>query len=64
MPACAPLAHGRPAYDAIEQARVEAIGANALGGVRENLRAVLEHAYARRAVNPIEAAANPPWPRC
>jgi cobaltochelatase CobT len=49
-----------PVYDAIEQARVEAIGANALGGVRENLKAVLEHAYARRAVNPIEAAANPP----
>jgi cobaltochelatase CobT len=64
-----PVAHARlrpaspmaaPAYDAIEQARVEAIGANALGGVRENLKAVLEHNYARRAVNPIEAAANPP----
>ncbi len=29
-------------YDAIETARVEAIGANALGGVRANLRAALE----------------------
>jgi cobaltochelatase CobT len=64
-----PAAHARqrprsplaaPVYDAIEQARVEAIGANALGGVRENLKAVLDHAYARRAMNPIEAAANPP----
>jgi cobaltochelatase CobT len=64
-----PVAHARyrpkspmaaPVYDAIEQARIEAIGANALGGVRQNLKAVLEHTYARRAVNPIEATANPP----
>src|SRR3954471_1330517 len=30
------------AFDAVETARIEAIGANALGGVRENLRAALE----------------------
>ena len=29
-------------FEAIEQARIESIGANALGGVRENLRAALE----------------------
>ena len=51
---------GQPVYDAIEQARLEGIGANALGGVRENLKAVLEHQWARRSFNQIEALANPP----
>src|SRR3954471_1155820 len=51
---------GQPIYDAIEQARIEAIGANALGGVRENLKAVMEQAWAKRAFNQIEAMANPP----
>jgi len=51
---------GGPVYDAIEQARIEAIGANALGGVRQNLKAVLEHTYAKRAFNQAEALANPP----
>jgi len=50
----------QPAYDAIETARVEAIGANALGGVRQNLKAVTEQAWARRSFNPAEAMANPP----
>src|ERR1700755_2455153 len=31
-------AGGAPIYDALENARVEAIGANALGGVRENIK--------------------------
>ncbi|WP_394761495.1 cobaltochelatase subunit CobT [Phenylobacterium sp.] len=51
---------GQPIYDGIEQARLEAIGANALGGVRENLKAVHEQAWAKRAFNQIEALANPP----
>ncbi|RAK51539.1 cobaltochelatase subunit CobT [Phenylobacterium deserti] len=51
---------GAPAYDAIEQARIEAIGANALGGVRENLKAVMDQAWAKRAFNEAEAFANPP----
>src|SRR6185437_8142750 len=51
---------GQPVYDAIEQARIEAIGANALGGVRENLKAVLDQQWAKRAFNQIEALANPP----
>src|SRR5512139_677540 len=51
---------GQPIYDAIEQARIEAIGANALGGVRENLKAVMEQAWAKRTVSQVEAAANPP----
>ncbi|MDB5476308.1 MAG: cobalamin biosynthesis protein [Phenylobacterium sp.] len=51
---------GGPIYDAIEAARIEAIGANALGGVRNNLAAVIEQAWAKRAFNQIEALANPP----
>ncbi len=53
-------AEGAPVYDALEQTRIEAIGANALGGVRENLKAVHEAAWAKRTFNPVEAAANPP----
>ncbi|HSV04543.1 MAG TPA: cobaltochelatase subunit CobT [Phenylobacterium sp.] len=52
---------GAPIYDSIEQARIEAIGANALGGVRENLKAVLEQAWAKRSFNQIEALASPPY---
>ncbi|MDP3854850.1 cobaltochelatase subunit CobT [Phenylobacterium sp.] len=51
---------GAPVYDALEQARIEAIGANALGGVKDNLRAVHEHAWAKKPLNQLEALANPP----
>jgi cobaltochelatase CobT len=51
---------GAPAYDAIEQARIEAIGANALGGVRENLKAVHELAWTKKPLNTAEVMANPP----
>lgn len=51
---------GAPVYDALEQARIEAIGANALGGVKVNLRAVHEHAWAKKPLNQLEALANPP----
>ncbi len=37
-------------FEAIEQARIESIGANALGGVRENLRAALEADIDRRGL--------------
>jgi cobaltochelatase CobT len=53
-------AMGQPVYDALEQVRIEAIGANALAGVRENLRAVHDAAWAKRVFNPIEAQATPP----
>jgi cobaltochelatase CobT len=47
-------------YDALEQARIEAIGANALVGVRENLAAVWEHAVQRKGLNQVlDAAAAP-----
>jgi cobaltochelatase CobT len=38
------------AFEAIEKARVEAIGANALGGVRANLTAALESALEKRGL--------------
>lgn len=53
---------GGEIYDAIEQARIEALGANAMGGVRQNLNALLEEAYARKTYNPLEVETNPPWP--
>jgi cobaltochelatase CobT len=54
-----PLAHnrsrpatpqGQAVYEALEQARIEAIGSNALGGVRLNLTAVLEQALERKGL--------------
>ena len=51
---------GAPVYDALEQARIEAIGANALAGVKDNLRVLHEHAWAKRPLNQLEALANPP----
>jgi len=47
-------------YDALEQVRIEAIGANALPGVRENLKTVHEHAWAKKPFNQVEALAAPP----
>jgi cobaltochelatase CobT len=40
-------------FEAVEQARIEAIGANALGGVRANLNAVLESSLERKGLNRI-----------
>ena len=51
---------GQPIYDSLEQARIEAIGANAMGGVKTNLRAVMDHAWSRKVFNEVEAMANPP----
>ncbi len=51
---------GAQIYDALEQARIEAIGANALGGVRENLAVVLEHNMARKGLDHlVDPAAAP-----
>ena len=54
---------GRPIYDGIEQARIEAIGANALGGVRENLKVVLDDAWAGRHFDQAALLADPPLPQ-
>ena len=45
---------GAALFEAVEQARIEAIGANALGGVRENLRTALESRIERKGLNRVE----------
>ena len=45
---------GAAVFESIEQARIEAIGANALGGVRDNLRAVLEAQIERKGLARME----------
>jgi cobaltochelatase CobT len=44
-------------FEAVEQARIEAIGANALGGVRANLTAVLESTLERKGLTRFAEAA-------
>ena len=44
-------AEGALVYDALEQARIEAIGANALAGVKDNLAAVWEQTAQRKGLN-------------
>jgi cobaltochelatase CobT len=51
---------GRAVYEAVEQARIEAIGANALGGVRANLAAVLEADIDKKGLSRFDDAAAPP----
>ncbi|MDP1632405.1 MAG: cobaltochelatase subunit CobT [Caulobacter sp.] len=41
---------GQAVFEAVEQARIEAIGANALGGVRANLKTVLDLAIERKGL--------------
>jgi cobaltochelatase CobT len=48
------LAQSRAVFEAVEQARIEAIGANALGGVRDNLRAVLESSIEKKGLNRMD----------
>jgi len=43
----------RQAYEALEQARIEALGANAMSGVAANLDAVLEENYRRQGYDRI-----------
>ncbi len=47
------------AFEAIEQARIEAIGANALGGIRQNLTAILESTLERKGVGRATGGAPP-----
>jgi cobaltochelatase CobT len=51
---------GALVYDALEQARIEAIGANALLGVRQNLTAVLEQAIQRKGFDHLVDPATAP----
>jgi cobaltochelatase CobT len=51
---------GAQVYDALEQVRIEAIGANALSGVRDNLAAVWEQAVQRKGLDHlVDPAAAP-----
>jgi cobaltochelatase CobT len=50
---------GREVYEAVEQARYEALGANAMGGVRANLTAVLEAEVERKRLGQFDYAAIP-----
>ena len=53
-------AEGALVYDALEQARIEAIGANALVGVKDNLAAVWEQVAQRKGLNKaVDPAAAP-----
>jgi cobaltochelatase CobT len=48
------------AFEAIEKARVEAIGANALGGVRQNMAVALETQLEKRGLTRMAEGAEPP----
>jgi cobaltochelatase CobT len=53
-------AEGALVYDALEQARIEAIGANALVGVKDNLAAVWEQTSLKKGLNrAVDPAAAP-----
>src|SRR5262249_30786243 len=47
-------------FEAAEQARIEAIGANALGGVRENLTAALEARLEKAGLTRVEDRSRAP----
>jgi cobaltochelatase CobT len=49
-------------FEAVEQARIEAIGANALGGVRQNLAAALEAQIERSGLGRADDAMRTPLP--
>ncbi len=51
---------GARVYDALEQARIEAIGANALLGVKDNLAAVWDQTVQRKGMTGQGDPANPP----
>jgi cobaltochelatase CobT len=51
---------GRAVYEAVEQARIEAIGANAMDGVRANLGAALDSDVLKKGLNRWDEAAAPP----
>jgi cobaltochelatase CobT len=53
-------AEGGQVYDALEQTRIEAIGSNALAGVKENLEAVWEQAAQRKGLNHVVDPATVP----
>ncbi|MBW3559090.1 MAG: cobaltochelatase subunit CobT [Proteobacteria bacterium] len=55
-------AAGSVLFEALEQARTDAIGANALGGVRANLQVLLEHELERKGLTHAVDRTAVPWP--
>ena len=55
-----PGKHARSVFEAVEQARVEAIGSNNLPGMAQNLTAMLNQRYKRRAAAPQGDAKDAP----
>jgi cobaltochelatase CobT len=55
-------AAGAGLFEALEQARTDAIGANALGGVRANLATLLEHDLEQRGLTRAVDRTAVPWP--
>ena len=55
-------AAGSVLFEALEQARTDAIGANALGGVRTNLEVLLEHEIERKGLTRAMDRTAVPWP--
>ena len=51
---------GQAVFETVEQARTDAIGANALGGVRANLRAALEEEIDRKGLHRMEDRSRSP----
>lgn len=51
---------GRAVFDAIEQARIEAIGANRMSGMAENLSAKLEQDYSETRLEKVNSPADLP----
>lgn len=51
---------GRAVYDAVEQARCEAVGARRMEGVRQNLGAMLEDRFQRQKLDPVLDKTNTP----
>ena len=51
---------GQAVYEAVEQARIEAIGANAMEGVRANLGAALEASVLKKGLNRYDDHVAPP----
>jgi len=55
-------AAGGVLFEALEQARTDAIGANALGGVKANLAVLLEHDLERKGLTRAVDRTAVPWP--
>jgi cobaltochelatase CobT len=53
---------GSAVFEAVEQARLEAIGSTRLGGVRENLRAALDARIEKSGLNRVEDRTRAPLP--